>query len=139
MMQRCRSGVSLDPACTYFIFNWLLTASFMTNVKQNRAAWNRLAETGSQFASVATDEELQNPLQTLETRGWLPPDVTGLNVLCLAGGGGWQSILYAAAGADDVGEVEVPMRRDNPRPCGQGWKHRQLLWRRYHRLMALRM
>ncbi len=63
----------------------------MTNVKQNRAAWNRLAETGSQFASVATDEELQNPLQTLETRGWLPPEVTGLNVLCLAGGG-WLAI-----------------------------------------------
>lgn len=72
----------------------------MTNFKQNRAAWNRLAETGSQFAKVATDEELLNPLQTLETRGWLPPDVTGLNVLCLAGGGGWQSILYAAAGAN---------------------------------------
>ena len=67
----------------------------MTNVKQNRAAWNRLAETGSQFASVATDEELQNPLQTLETRGWLPPEVTGLNVLCLAGGGGWQVNLNA--------------------------------------------
>ena len=72
----------------------------MTNVNQNRAAWNRLAETGSQFAKVATDEELKNPLQTLETRGWLPPSVTGLNVLCLAGGGGWQSILYAAAGAN---------------------------------------
>jgi hypothetical protein len=80
----------------------------MTNVKQNRAAWNRLAETGSQFASVATDEELQNPLQTLETRGWLPPEVTGLNVLCLAGGGGWQSILYAAA--VPAGSSETPLR-----------------------------
>jgi SAM-dependent methyltransferase len=56
----------------------------MTNVNQNRAAWNRLAETGSQFANVATDEELKNPLQTLETRGWLPSSVTGLNVLCRA-------------------------------------------------------
>ena len=41
-----------------------------------------------------------NPLQTLDGRGWLPSSVAGLNVLCLASGGGWQSILYAAAGAN---------------------------------------
>ena len=67
---------------------------------RNRAAWNHLADTGSQFAKVATDEELREPLRTLDTRGWLPHSVKGLNVLCLAGGGGWQSILYAVAGAN---------------------------------------
>ena len=66
--------------------------------KINRAAWNRLAD-GSPFAHVATDEECRNPLGTLDSRGWLPPSVTGLDVLCLAAGGGWQSILYAVAGA----------------------------------------
>jgi SAM-dependent methyltransferase len=66
---------------------------------QNRAAWNRLAESGSQFAKVATDEEYLNPLAALDGRGWLPKSVAGLDVLCLASGGGWQSILYAAAGA----------------------------------------
>ena len=30
----------------------------------------------------------------------MPPSVAGLRVLCLAAGGGWQSILYAVAGAD---------------------------------------
>jgi SAM-dependent methyltransferase len=65
----------------------------------NRAAWNRLAE-GSPFAHVATDEECRDPLGTLDSRGWLPKNVQGLNVLCLAAAGGWQSILYAVAGAN---------------------------------------
>jgi SAM-dependent methyltransferase len=64
----------------------------------NRAAWNRLSN-GSQFAKVATDDECRDPLKTLDGRGWLPPSVRGLDVLCLASGGGWQSILYASAGA----------------------------------------
>jgi SAM-dependent methyltransferase len=68
-------------------------------LKQNAAAWNRMADGGSQFAKVATDEECRQPLQTLDSRGWLPASVAGLNVLCLAAAGGWQSILYAAAGA----------------------------------------
>jgi SAM-dependent methyltransferase len=67
---------------------------------QNRRAWNTMAETGSQFARVATDEECARPLETLDSRGWLPTSVAGLRVLCLAAGGGWQSILYAVAGAD---------------------------------------
>lgn len=67
---------------------------------QNRRAWDHLAQTGSQFARVATDEECARPLQTLDSRGWLPPSVAGLRVLCLAAGGGWQSILYAVAGAE---------------------------------------
>ena len=64
----------------------------------NRSAWDRLAA-GSAFARVATDEELAQPLLTLDARGWLPGRVEGLEVLCLAAGGGWQSMLYAAAGA----------------------------------------
>ena len=66
--------------------------------RQNRAAWDRLAD-GSQFAHPATDEECLAPLKTLDGRGWLPTSVAGLEVLCLASGGGWQSILYASAGA----------------------------------------
>ena len=64
----------------------------------NQIAWNRLAE-GSLFSHVATDEECRNPLGTLDSRGWLPASVAGLDVLCLAAAGGWQSILYAVAGA----------------------------------------
>ena len=71
----------------------------MSHLDQNRTAWNRMAQ-GSPFSKVATDEQCRQPLATLDSRGWLPPSVVGLNVLCLAGGGGWQSILYAVAGAN---------------------------------------
>lgn len=67
---------------------------------RNSAAWNKLAEGGSQFAKTATDEECRQPLATLDCRGWLPASVSGMDVLCLASGGGWQSILYASAGAN---------------------------------------
>ena len=67
---------------------------------QNRAAWDRLAESGSVFAAVATDEECRNPLAALDGRGWLPKSIQRLDVLCLAAAGGWQSILYASAGAN---------------------------------------
>lgn len=66
--------------------------------RTNHSAWNRLSS-GSPFSHVATDEECKNPLMVLDSRGWLPTSVAGLDVLCLAAGGGWQSILYAAAGA----------------------------------------
>lgn len=66
----------------------------------NRRAWDKLVENQSLFARVATDDECAQPLVTLDTRGWLPGRVDGLKVLCLAAGGGWQSILYAMAGAD---------------------------------------
>ena len=72
----------------------------MSMLPQNRATWNRLAETGSLFATVATDDECRNPLAALDGRGWIPASVKGLDVLCLASGGGWQSILYACAGAN---------------------------------------
>lgn len=66
--------------------------------RKNQAAWDRLAD-GSQFAHPATDDECRDPLKTLDGRGWLPPTVKDLDVLCLAAGGGWQTILYASAGA----------------------------------------
>ncbi len=72
----------------------------MSTLAQNRSAWNRLAAKGSPFAAVATDDECRTPLQSLDGRAWLPASVRGLDVLCLASGGGWQSILYASAGAN---------------------------------------
>jgi len=66
---------------------------------RNRRVWNQLASSGSLFARVATDEEIADPHGTLDGRGWLPTSLHDLNVLCLASGGGWQAILYAAAGA----------------------------------------
>jgi SAM-dependent methyltransferase len=68
----------------------------------NKTAWDRMAARGSRFARIATDEECLHPLQTLDGRGWLPASVHGLDVLCLAAGGGWQSVLYAEMLRQDI-------------------------------------
>ena len=90
----------------------------------NQQAWNHLADTGSLFARTATDEECRNSLKTLDGRGWLPESVAGLNVLCLASGGGWQSILYASAGATVtvVDLSESMLRLDNQEAKRRGLK-----------------
>lgn len=49
---------------------------------------------------IVSDEELADPLATVDSVGWLGGDIRGWKVLCLAAGGGRQSCLYAAAGAD---------------------------------------
>ena len=91
---------------------------------QNQQAWNHLADSGSLFARVATDEECRQPLKTLDGRGWLPPSVAGLNVLCLASGGGWQAILYASAGANVtvVDLSESMLKLDNQEAKRRGLK-----------------
>ncbi|MEC9094242.1 MAG: class I SAM-dependent methyltransferase [Planctomycetota bacterium] len=67
---------------------------------QNRTAWDRLVSQKSRFAKAADDDELINPLKTVDGKlGWLSKGVQGQNLLCLAAGGGRQSALYAAAGA----------------------------------------
>ncbi|HEX6985594.1 MAG TPA: class I SAM-dependent methyltransferase [Planctomycetaceae bacterium] len=71
----------------------------MHHLRVNAAAYDRMVDAGSAFAKVASDEEVAEPLKVLDGRGWLPASVVGLEVLCLAAGGGWQSVLYAAAGA----------------------------------------
>ena len=86
----------------------------------NRRSWNHLADSGSVFAKVATDEECSRPLKVLDGRGWLPESVRGLNVLCLASGGGWQSILYAVAGANvTVVDISDSMLELDQREAGR--------------------
>lgn len=83
--------------------------------EKNRQAWNKIAGGDNQFARVATDEECSHPQKILDGRGWLPPDMTGKKVLCLASGGGWQSILYAMTGADvtvvDISDTMLELDR----------------------------
>jgi SAM-dependent methyltransferase len=95
-------------------------------LEQNRVAWNGLANEQSPFAKAATDAELARPLAALDSRGWLPGDVSGLNVLCLAAAGGWQSILYAAAGANvTVVDISDAMLDIDEREAGRrGFKLR---------------
>jgi SAM-dependent methyltransferase len=71
---------------------------------KNAAAWDRLAESHQALAKPACDESFINPRSWLGTGGpsdrpWLPSSLKGLEVLCLAAGGGKHGPLYAAAGA----------------------------------------
>jgi SAM-dependent methyltransferase len=65
----------------------------------NRRAWNALVARKNRFTWPAKEQELREPLKTVDASGWLGPSIAGWRVLCLAAGGGRQSALYAAAGA----------------------------------------
>jgi SAM-dependent methyltransferase len=70
---------------------------------QNAQAWDRLAEGQAALAVPAADEAFSDPRAWLggggpQGRPWLPERFDGLEVLCLAAGGGKHGPLYAAAG-----------------------------------------
>jgi ubiquinone/menaquinone biosynthesis C-methylase UbiE len=68
--------------------------------EHNRRAWNARVQRGQRFTRPAADKDFENPLATVDGLGWLGGDIRGKQLLCLAAGGGRQSVLYAAAGAD---------------------------------------
>lgn len=68
-------------------------------LRTNRRVYDAMAAAGDPLCRPAKDEELANPLRTVDAAGWLGESIAGKNVLCLAAGGGRQSSLYAAAGA----------------------------------------
>lgn len=91
----------------------------------NRAAWNAIAARGeSPYARIVTPEAIAaarrgewNVLLTDTQplpRAWLP-DVRGLDILCLASGGGQQGPILAAAGANvtvfDLSEGQLALDR----------------------------
>ena len=70
----------------------------------NARAWDRLAAGLAPLARPAADEAFADPRTWLGSggtagRSWLPDRLDGLEVLCLAAGGGKHGPLYAAAGA----------------------------------------
>ena len=69
-------------------------------LQANRRAYDAMAEAGAALCRPAKDQELSDPLGTVDAAGWLGGSIAGCRLLCLAGGGGRQSCLYAAAGAD---------------------------------------
>lgn len=70
--------------------------------EQNRRAWDDMVRHRQGFTRPATDDDFVNPLRTVDGLGWLGPSIRGKQLLCLAAGGGRQSVLYAAAGAQVV-------------------------------------
>lgn len=69
-------------------------------LRQNRQVYDAMAAADSPLCRPAKDEELRDPLATVDAAGWLGNSIQGRNLLCLAAGGGRQSSLYAAAGAN---------------------------------------
>ena len=69
-------------------------------LETNRQVYDAMAAANDPLCRPAKDEELANPLATVDAAGWLGESITGQNLLCLAAGGGRQSSLYAAAGAN---------------------------------------
>lgn len=81
----------------------------------NRRAWDRLARNDHRFSRRASEEELANPLATVDGYGWLGESIRGQRVLCLGSGGGRQGPLYAAAGGDvtvvDISAAQLEVDR----------------------------
>ena len=66
----------------------------------NRKVYDTMAAAQDPLCRPAKDDELADPLATVDAAGWLGGSISGRRLLCLAAGGGRQSSLYAAAGAD---------------------------------------
>lgn len=69
-------------------------------LRNNRQVYDAMAAACDPLCQPAKDSELSDPLATVDAAGWLGPSIAGRRVLCLAAGGGRQSSLYAAAGAE---------------------------------------
>lgn len=75
----------------------------------NRAAWDRQVEQGNRWTIPVSPEDIAAAragkwaillTPTIPTpREWFPDDMQGLNILCLASGGGQQGPILAATGA----------------------------------------
>ncbi len=68
-------------------------------LRANQHCYDSLAAARAPLCRPASDEEIANPLQTVDPLGWLGQSIHRKSVLCLAAGGGRQSALYASAGA----------------------------------------
>src|SRR5689334_13535893 len=69
-------------------------------IEQNRRVWNERARLQQVHATPAGEKEFRNARAIVDQCGWLPKELRGVPVLCLAAGGGWHGPLFANLGAD---------------------------------------
>jgi SAM-dependent methyltransferase len=99
-------------------------------VAHNREAWDRQVAAGDEWTVGATPEMVaaarsgdvshvvligRKPVP----RDWLPPDLSGVDILCLASGGGQQGPMLAAAGANVTVFDNSPKQLDRDREVAQ--------------------
>jgi SAM-dependent methyltransferase len=82
----------------------------MNIVEYNRAAWNRQVEEGNEWTVPVSSETInaarRGEFSVLLTetkptpRDWFPANLDGVDILCLASGGGQQAPILAATGAN---------------------------------------
>ena len=97
----------------------------------NRAAWDRQVENGNEWTVPSSDQVIEdarrgvwNVLLTDSKpvpRNWFP-NLDGLDVLCLASGGGQQGPVLAAAGARVTVFDNSPRQLENDRTVAQRHK-----------------
>lgn len=92
-------------------------------VARDRAAWDKYAREGNEWSRPVSAEAVERARtgdwsvvligREPVDRSWLPADLTGEDVLCLASAGGQQGPILAAAGA------RVTVFDNSPRQLGQ--------------------
>lgn len=70
------------------------------HLEKNRRAWDDRVKHSMLHTRTVEAKDLADPMASIDPSGWLGGDVRGKRVLCLASGGGLQSALFAAAGAE---------------------------------------
>ena len=82
--------------------------------EHNRRAWDARVGSGKTFARAIDDEQFQEALADVDLRG--------RKLLCLAAGGGRQSVIYAASGAEvtvvDISGAMLELDREAARERG---------------------
>lgn len=68
--------------------------------ERNRRVWEARVRKRLSHTRMASERDFKAPLKVVDARGWLGGSVLGKRVLCLAAGGGLQSVLLAIAGAE---------------------------------------
>ena len=95
----------------------------------NREMWNKQVEHGNVWTIPVSPEVIATARQGVWSvlltelkpvpRDWFPADLRGVKILCLAGGGGQQGPIFAAAGAQVTVFDNSPRQLDQDRLVAQ--------------------
>lgn len=101
----------------------------MDILSYNKSAWNKQVEQGNRWTIPVSPEQVasaRNGIWSLlltptkpVPRNWFPNDLHGINILCLASGGGQQAPILAAAGANVTSLDNSPLQLERDRQVAQ--------------------